>query len=152
MSKRTQLVLNQDVSKLGKMGDLVEVAPGYARNYLLPQGMAYKATPGVLKQVERRRELERQRLLELKAEAEQQKKALEAIATLTIAMQVGENDAIFGSVTTQDVADAIQAAAKQEVDRRHITLPEIRKIGDYTAEIKLMTDVVAFVKIAVVPQ
>jgi large subunit ribosomal protein L9 len=152
MSKRTQLVLNQDVSKLGKMGDLVEVAPGYARNYLLPQGMAYKATPGVLKQVERRREVERQRLLELKAEADQQKKALEEIATLTIAMQVGENDAIFGSVTTQDVADAIQAAAKQEVDRRNITLPEIRKIGDYTAEIKLMTDVVAFVKIAVVPQ
>jgi large subunit ribosomal protein L9 len=152
MSKRTQLVLNQDVSKLGKMGDLVEVAPGYARNYLLPQGMAYRATPGVLKQVERRRELEQQRLLELKAEADKQKKALEAIATLTIAMQVGENDAIFGSVTTQDVADAIQAAAKQEVDRRSITLPEIRKIGDYTAEIKLMTDVVALVKIAVVPQ
>ncbi len=152
MSKRTQLVLNQDVSKLGKMGDLVEVAPGYARNYLLPQGMAYKATPGVLKQVERRRELERQRQLELKAEAEKQKKALEAIATLTLAMQVGENDAIFGSVTTQDVADAILAKAKQEVDRRNITLPEIRKIGDYTAEIKLMTDIVAVVKIAVVPQ
>ncbi|HLO50586.1 MAG TPA: 50S ribosomal protein L9, partial [Kamptonema sp.] len=69
MSKRVQLVLNKDVTKLGKVGDLVEVAPGYARNYLLPQGIAYRTTPGILKQVERRREAERQRQLELKQQA-----------------------------------------------------------------------------------
>ncbi len=61
MAKRVQLVLNQDVSKLGKNGDLVEVAPGYARNYLIPQKLGVPATPGLLKQVERRKEIERQR-------------------------------------------------------------------------------------------
>jgi large subunit ribosomal protein L9 len=152
MGNRIQLVLNQDVIKLGKMGDLVEVAPGYARNYLLPQGMAYRATPGILKQVERRRELERQRLAELKIEASKQKKILEAVEAYTIAMQVGENDAIFGSVTAQDIADAIKAATSQDVDRRHIHVPEVRKIGDYTAEVKLHPEVTAVVQLAVVAQ
>jgi large subunit ribosomal protein L9 len=152
MSKRIQLVLNQKVSKLGNVGDVVDVAPGYARNFLLPQGLAYRATPGVLKQAERRREQERQRLLELKAEAEKQKQALEALTGISIEMQVGEKDAIFGSVTTQDVADAILAVGQQEVDRRHITLPEIRKLGNYTAEIKLHSDVTALITFAVVAQ
>ncbi len=66
MAKRVQLVLSKDVSKLGKTGDLVEVAPGYARNYLIPQGVAVPTTPGILRQVERRKELERQRLVEEK--------------------------------------------------------------------------------------
>ncbi|NEP51436.1 MAG: 50S ribosomal protein L9, partial [Moorea sp. SIO3C2] len=66
MVKRVQVVLSKDVQKLGKDGDLVEVAPGYARNYLIPQGIAVRATSGVLKQVERRREQERQRILEIK--------------------------------------------------------------------------------------
>ena len=69
MAKRVQLVLSQDISKLGKEGDLVEVSPGYARNYLLPRGLGYRATPGVLKQVERRREEERQRLEQIKKDA-----------------------------------------------------------------------------------
>jgi large subunit ribosomal protein L9 len=90
MAKRIQLVLSKDISKLGRAGDLVEVAPGYARNYLLPQKLAVHTTPGILKQVERRREAERQRLLELKKEAEAQKAALEKATALTIAKQVGE--------------------------------------------------------------
>jgi len=77
MAKRIQLVLNKDISKLGRAGDLVEVAPGYARNYLLPQKLAIHTTPGILKQVERRREAERQRLAELKIGADAQKAALE---------------------------------------------------------------------------
>jgi large subunit ribosomal protein L9 len=151
MSKRVQLVLNRDVSKLGKTGDLVEVAPGYARNYLLPQGLAVRTTPGILKQVERRRALEQKRLAELKHEADAIKQALERAGSFAIAMQVGENDAIFGSVTAQDVADVILASAKQEVDRRTIVLPEIRKLGTYQVEIKLHPEVAATVEIQVVP-
>ena len=94
MAKRVQLVLTKDVNKLGKLGDLVEVAPGYARNYLIPQSLAARATPGLLKQVERRREKEYQRQLELKQQATEQKTALENIAGLKIAKQVGENEAI----------------------------------------------------------
>jgi large subunit ribosomal protein L9 len=150
MAKRVQLVLNRDVSKLGKSGDLVEVAPGYARNYLIPQGIAVPTTPGILKQVERRRELERQRLAELKQQAEVVKKALEGVTTLQIAKQAGEKEAIFGTVTTQDVTDAILAATQQEVDRRTITIPEVHQLGTYKAEIKLHPEVSAIVSIEVV--
>ena len=150
MAKRVQLVLTKDVNKLGKLGDLVEVAPGYARNYLIPQSLAASATPGLLKQVERRREKEYQRQLELKQQATEQKTALENIAGLKIAKQVGENEAIFGTVTTQDVADAIQAAASLEIDRRGITIPDIGKLGTYKAEIKLHAEVTAIINIEVV--
>ncbi|MBH8561526.1 50S ribosomal protein L9 [Nostoc sp. CENA67] len=150
MAKRVQLVLNQDVSKLGKLGDLVEVAPGYARNYLIPQKLATHATPGILKQVERRREQERQRQLELKQQALEQKAALEKIGSLKIAKQVGENEAIFGTVTNQEVADAIQAATNQEIDRRGITIPDIGKLGTYKADIKLHSEVTAQIDIEVV--
>ncbi|HIK16286.1 MAG TPA: 50S ribosomal protein L9 [Leptolyngbyaceae cyanobacterium M33_DOE_097] len=150
MAKRVQLVLNKDVSKLGKAGDLVEVAPGYARNYLLPQGIAVRTNPGILKQVERRREIERQRLAELKQQALDLKKALETIGTYRIAKQVGENEAIFGTVTNQDVADAIQEATKQEIDRRGITVPEVSKLGTYKVDVKLHPDVLATVQVEVV--
>ncbi|GAB4320033.1 MAG: 50S ribosomal protein L9 [Leptolyngbyaceae cyanobacterium] len=151
MAKRVQLVLNKDVSKLGRAGDVVDVAPGYARNYLIPQGLAVHSTPGILKQVERRRELERQRLAELKQQAEVVKKAIEAVKTISIAKQVGENEAIFGTVTTQEVADAILSATKQEVDRRNITLPEVHKLGSYEAVIKLHPELTASIEIQVVP-
>jgi len=150
MAKRVQLVLNQDVSKLGKNGDLVEVAPGYARNYLIPKGLAVNTTPGILKQVERRRELERKRLLAEKEQAETIKQALEAVGSFAIAKQVGENDAIFGTVTSQDVATVIQEATNQEIDRRGITLPDVHMIGSYKVEIKLHPDVTAIVQIQVV--
>jgi large subunit ribosomal protein L9 len=150
MGKRVQLVLNKDVSKLGRLGDLVEVAPGFARNYLIPQGMASKVTPGILKQVERRRELERQRLAELKEVALKQKQAIEAVGSITIAKQAGEKDSIFGTVTNQDVADAIQQATNQEIDRRTITMPEVHKLGEYKAEFKLHPEVTVSVTVQVV--
>ena len=151
MAKRVQLVLNQDISKLGKSGDLVEDAPGYARNYLI-QKFAVQATPGILRQVERRKEQERQRLLEQKQAAESRKTALETIGTFTIAKQVGEEDSIFGTVTDREVAAAILEVTNQEVDRRNITVPSIHKTGSYTVEIKLHPDVTAAIKLQVVPQ
>ncbi|MBD1869066.1 50S ribosomal protein L9 [Cyanobacteria bacterium FACHB-471] len=152
MAKRIQLVLNQDVSKLGRAGDLVEVAPGYARNYLIPTGAAVRTTPGILKQVERRREAERQRLLELKSEAETQKTALEKVGRFTILKQVGEKDAIFGTVTDREVAEVIQETTGQEIDRRGITVPDIHKTGSYKVDIKLHPEVTAVVEIQVSPQ
>ncbi len=151
MAKRVQVVLNKDVRKLGKEGDLVEVAPGYARNYLVPQGFALRVTPGILRQVEIRREQERQRIIEEKKQAEARKTALETIGRFTIEKQAGEGDAIFGTVTNQDVADAIQAATNQEVDRRNITVPDISKTGFYKAEVKLHPEVTAEVELQIVP-
>jgi large subunit ribosomal protein L9 len=150
MAKRLQVVLNQDVNKLGKIGDLVEVAPGYARNYLIPNKIAFRTTPGILKQVERRKEQERQRQIELKQAAQAQKTALETVGRFTIAKQMGENEAIFGTVTDRELVEVIQQTTGQEIDRRGVTLPDISKIGFYKALIKLHPEVTAEVEVQVV--
>ena len=149
--KRTQLVLSQDISKLGNTGDLVEVAPGYARNYLIPRSLAYRVTPGVLKQVEIRRERERARLEAIKQEAEATKVALNTIGLFTVKKAVGEDEAIFGTVTTAEVAELIQANAGKEIDKRDITLPDINKLGEYKVDIKLHSEVTATINLRVVP-
>jgi large subunit ribosomal protein L9 len=152
MAKRVSVVLNQSVSKLGNNGDLVEVAPGYARNYLVPQGLANIATRGIIKQVEARREKERQQKLAEKQAAENKKVAFKTIGKLTIRKQVGEENAIFGTVTTQEIADVIKQQAGIEVDRRGIEVPDISKTGDYQAEVKLHPEVIATVDFQVIPQ
>lgn len=149
MAKRVQVVLNQDVRKLGKNGDLVEVAPGYARNYLIPQGIALRTTPGVLKQVERRREEERQRLEAIKQEAESMKTALNTIGVFTVEKPVGENEAIFGTVTAAEVAEVIEKMTSKEIDRRNIEVPDINRLGEYKVDIKLHSEVTATINLRV---
>ena len=150
MAKRVQLVLNQDVRKLGKNGDLVEVAPGYARNYLIPQKIAANVTPGILKQAEKRREIERLRLLALKEVALAQKAAIDKVGKFSIAKQVGENEAIFGTVTSAEVAELIKEITAQEVDKRDIEVPDVDKLGSYRATLKLHPEVIVTVDIEVV--
>jgi large subunit ribosomal protein L9 len=149
MAKRVQVVLQEDIRKLGISGDLVEVAPGYARNYLFPRGLAVRTTPGVLKQVERRREEIRQRLEQIKNDAEAMKTAMETIGMFVIKKPVGEDDAIFGTVTSADAAEAIQLATQKEVDRRDISVPDINKLGEYKVTIKLHAEVTATINIRV---
>lgn len=151
MVKRVSVVLNQSVSKLGNNGDLVDVAPGYARNYLIPQGLASIATKGIVRQVEARREKERQQKLAEKQAAENKKVAFKTIGKLTIRKQVGEENAIFGTVTTQEIADVIKEQAGIEVDRRGIEVPDIGTTGDYQAEVKLHPEVSAVVDFQVIP-
>lgn len=151
MAKKVQLLLNQNVNKLGKRGDLVDVAPGYARNYLIPQGFGVPATTGILKQVEQRKEKERQRILAEKQAAEARRTSLQTIGRFVIRKQLGENEAIFGTVTTQDVVDAIKGMTSQDVDRRSITLPEISKVGFYPVQVKLHPEVTAEIEIQVAP-
>ncbi|WP_448381487.1 50S ribosomal protein L9 [Gloeomargarita sp.] len=151
MAKRVQVVLTTPVAKLGQAGELVEVAPGYARNYLIPQGKAVMATPSVLRQLERRQELERQRKIQEKEAALARKTALEVIGELTLPMVAGEQGQLFGSVTEKDVAEMIQAGTGQVVDRRDITIPDIRKLGTYEAQVRLHPEVTATVRFKVVP-
>jgi large subunit ribosomal protein L9 len=150
MAKRVQVVLAQDVRKLGKLGDLVEVAPGYARNYLMPQGIGLEVTPGVLKQVARRKELELQRLAELKQVAIGYQAAIEQAGKLSISKNAGEEEAIFGTVTSQEIADAIKAAASVEIDKRDVTVPSVSKLGDYKAEVVLHPEITISVAFEVV--
>ena len=152
MAKRVQVVLSKNVNKLGISGDLVEVAPGYARNYLIPQGLGTIATPGILRQVEQRREKERQAKLAELQEAESRKTALKTIGRLVIRKQVGEANAIFGTVTSQEVADVIKQQTGLEVDKRGISVPDISVLGNYEVEVKLHPEVSATVEIEVAPQ
>ena len=149
MAKGVQVVLRQDVRKLGKEGDLVDVKPGYAINYLLPKGLAVRTTPGILKQVERRREEEAERIRQIKLDAEAMKTALATIGQLTIKKQEGEDEAIFGTVTNQEVADVIKESTGKEIDRHNITVPEINKLGIYKVPVKLHAEVTATVEIRV---
>ena len=151
MAKRVSVVLNQSVSKLGNNGDLVDVAPGFARNYLIPQGLASIATKGIVRQVEARKEKERQLKLAEKQAAENKKVAFKTIGKLTIRKQVGEENAIFGTVTTQEIADVIKEQAGIEVDRRGIEVPDVGTTGDYQAEVKLHPEVSATVEFQVIP-
>ena len=150
MAKRVSVVLSEDVLSLGKNGDLVDVAPGYARNFLLPQGKAVPLTPAVLKQVEHRRAKEAERQAALKQEALDFRTALDTIGRFTVKKQTGGDDVLFGTVTNADVAEAIEAATKKEVDRRDIIVPEIHRTGTYKVQVKLHTDVTAEINLEVV--
>ena len=150
MAKRVSVVLSEDVLSLGKNGDLVEVAPGYARNFLLPQGKAVPLTAAVLKQVEHRRAKEAERQAALKQEALDFRTALDTIGRFTVKKQTGGDDVLFGTVTNADVAEAIEAATKKEVDRRDIIVPEIHRTGTYKVQVKLHSAVTAEINLEVV--
>ena len=150
MAKRVQVVLNEDVLSLGKDGDLVEVAPGYARNFLLPFGKAVPVTPAVMKQVAHRRAKQEEQRAALKQEALDFQTALKTIGRFTVKKQIGEDEVLFGTVTNGDVAQVIQEATKKEVDRRDITVPEIHRIGSYKVQVKLHSEVTAEINLEVV--
>tara|TARA_Y100000589_G_C26728954_1_gene456894 strand:- start:61 stop:516 length:456 start_codon:yes stop_codon:yes gene_type:complete len=149
MAKRVQVVLTETISSLGKDGDVVDVAPGYARNFLLPFGKAVNVTPSVLRQIEKKREKERIAAEKIKQEAIEFKTALKTIGRFTIKKQVGEDGVLFGTVTNGDVAEVIKSSTKKEIDRRDITVPDIHALGSYTVQIKLHSEVSAEVNIEV---
>ena len=150
MAKRVQVVLKENVLSLGKDGDVVEVAPGYARNFLLPYGKAVPVTSAVLKQVEHRRAKQKEHETALKQEAIDFETALKTIGRFTVKKQVGEDGVLFGTVTNGDVAEVIEQATKKEIDRRTITVPDIHALGKYKVEIKLHSEVNAEINLEVV--
>ena len=150
MAKRVQVALSESISSLGKDGAIVEVAPGYARNFLLPFGKAVNVTPAVLKQIERKKAKEKIAADNLKQEAVDFETALKTIGRFTIKKQVGEDGVLFGTVTNGDVAEAIEETTKKQIDRRTITVPDIHNLGSYVVKIKLHPEVNAEVKIEVI--
>ncbi len=150
MAKRVQVVLNEDIVSLGKDGDLVEVAPGYARNFLLPYGKALPVTPAVLKQVKHRRAKQAEHEAAIKQEAIDFQTALVTIGRFTVKKQVGEDGVLFGTVTNGDVAEAIQEATQKEIDRRDITVPEVHGVGKYKVQVKLHSEITAEINLEVV--
>jgi large subunit ribosomal protein L9 len=143
-----QIILQEDVDKLGNRGDVVTVKPGYARNFLLPHKMAIEATPGNMKALERiRGALAKKTATELDA-AKKQAELLSGVS-VKFTRKTGENDQMFGSVTTADIADGLKAQGF-EVDKRQIQLKDpVKSLGEYPVTVKVFRDVTAEIKVHV---
>jgi large subunit ribosomal protein L9 len=140
---RMKILLTQDVANLGHAGEIHGVAGGYARNFLMPRGLAVLATKGALKQAEEIRQAATRRRAQERANAEAQAEIIRAQRLLFNA-RAGENDRLYGSVTSADVAERLAAAVGFDIDRRRITLEHgIRELGIHELEMRLMSDVVA---------
>ena len=144
-----EIILKEDVEHLGRRGDIVKVAPGFARNYLLPRDLALPVTQGNRRQIEHVKKVAAMREAEDRSAAELVAQTL-AAAEVVIARRVGETETLYGSVTTADIAEAL--AAKQiEIDRRKINLAEpLKHLGEFTVPVKLYRDVVAQLRVQVV--
>ncbi|MFZ0521202.1 MAG: 50S ribosomal protein L9 [Candidatus Acidiferrales bacterium] len=143
-----QIILQEDVEKLGTRGQLVEVAEGYARNFLLPRKLGLEATAGNLKRLEKMRANFAKKEATEKAAAQQQGELLAAVS-LEFTRKAGENDQLFGSVTSGDIAEAL-AAKGFEIDKKRIVLAEpIKIMGEFEVPVKLHREVSANVKVAV---
>lgn len=151
MAANIQVVLKDDVEKLGKSGEIVKVKPGYARNFLLPRGLAVVATRGNIVQVEHEKKVAVARAAKLKADASAVAKKMEGLS-VEIAVQAGEGDKLFGSVGAKDIAEALEKKG-QKIDRKKIMLADhIKALGEYDVAIKLGYDVTGTVKVKVVKQ
>ncbi|MEY3589322.1 MAG: ribosomal protein [Actinomycetota bacterium] len=143
------LILREDIAGLGKRGDIVTVADGHARNYLLPRGLAFTATDGAIAQANAMR---RRRDLREAADRDSARTVAEALAAkpLTIKAKAGNEGRLFGSVTTADIAAALAKQASVTLDRKKIVAQPIRTVGAHTAVVRLHADVEVAIKINVI--
>jgi large subunit ribosomal protein L9 len=146
-----EVILREDVKSLGKAGEMVRVKPGYARNFLLPQGLAFEATEGNKKRIAAETKARSVRDQAERVDAERVAATLGAV-TLTLTGKAGEEGKLFGSITAQDIADAL-AAQGHQVDRRRIELDHpIKTVGHHTVAVRLHSEVRAEVGVSVVPE
>jgi large subunit ribosomal protein L9 len=145
------VILREDVEKLGTRGQLVKVAPGYARNFLLPNKMAVAATESNKKIVEQERQAHLRREAKVEGEAKDLGKMLGAVS-ITISQKAGENDQLFGSVTSKDIAEALEAQG-YTIERRKIALDEpIKTLGEFKVPVRLHREVTAEITVHVVKE
>jgi large subunit ribosomal protein L9 len=146
-----EVILRQDVDSLGLRGDVVNVARGYARNYLLPRGLAQVATPALVRELEKR---DAHRARHEAKSADEAKAIAGRIGSLELRFDVnaGPTGSLFGSVTATNVADRLWDDAKIRVDRRKLEMATIKRIGRYTVPVELYPDVTAELKVAVAPE
>lgn len=151
--KTVSVILRQDLDKLGDSGSVVAVRPGYARNYLLPRGLAYEATPANVRQLEEERKRAEQSARREYLEAGRRASQLEG-TSLTFQAKAGEESKLFGSITSADIADRLaEQGLDFQVDRRQIELDDpIKALGVYTVTVKLHTDVRPQIKVWVIKE
>lgn len=149
--KTTKLILRQDLDNLGTAGDVVTVKPGYARNYLLPRGLALQATPANVRALEEERRRAEQRTRREYLEARRRAAQLEGVS-LTFHAKAGDESKLFGSITPADIADRLaEQALDFDVDRRQVDLPEpIKALGVYSVPVRLHAEVRPEIKVWVI--
>lgn len=143
-----KVILLEDVYNQGVAGDVVDVAPGYARNYLIPNELAVKATPGALKQLETLRANAAERRTQLENRMEQVAEQVEQL-TLYFPVKASERGKLFGSVTTQQIADELKNDIGLEIDARRVGDSALRELGNFNVPVRLETGLVANVKVVV---
>src|SRR5215208_1734793 len=143
-----KVLLIKDVYKLGRAGDVKKVADGYGRNFLLPQKLAVLATPGALKQTEKIRSQAEIRRTEQNSELKDLASHINGI-TVVFSAKAGETGKLYGSITTQDVANAVQEKTRFEVKKQQIDMQPIRNLGEYIVHVRLTMDLVPEVKVIV---
>jgi large subunit ribosomal protein L9 len=143
-----KVLLIKDVYKLGRAGDVKKVADGYGRNFLLTQGLAVLATPGAMKQSEKIRGQAEVKRTALNSELKDLADHINGI-TLKFAAKAGETGKLYGSITTQEVANAIMEQTKYEVKRQQIDMQPIREVGEFKAHVRLTIDLIPEIKIIV---
>ncbi len=146
-----EVVLRSDVEHCGLRGEVVNVARGYARNYLLPRGLAEVATPGLLREIEKRDAIRARHEAKTSDEAQSIAQRLEA-AELRFEVNAGPTGALFGSVTATNVADRLWEERKIRIDRRKLGMEAIKRIGRYTVPVEVFADVTADLRLLVVPE
>src|SRR5215208_5895096 len=143
-----KVLLTKDVYKLGRAGDIKKVADGYGRNFLLPQGLAVLATAGALRQVDKIKSQAEIRRTEQNSELKELASQISGV-TLVFSAKAGETGKLYGSITTQDVATAIQEKVRFEVKKPQIDMQPIRNLGEFTVHVRLTMDLVPEVKVIV---
>ena len=147
-----QVILREDIEKVGLRGEVVDVAPGFARNYLLPRKLAEAASPGRVAEIEKLAARRSQHEAQSFEQAQELVQKLES-AELRFDVQAGETGTLFGSVTATEIADRVWETQRVRIDRRKLDLPEsIKRIGRYEVPVELFTDVTATLRLAVVPE
>lgn len=144
-----KIILTQDVPKVGDLGTIQDVKDGYARNYLIPHGMARIATPGMIRQVEERQEAERRRINALEDDMRELAEQIDGIR-LEIQARVGEQGRLFGSVTSSDIAAQLSEISGHEIDRRKVDLEApIRQVGEFSVPVRLVGRLAPTITVAV---
>jgi large subunit ribosomal protein L9 len=149
VKKFQQVVLKTEVPGLGPAGTLSKVPNGYLRNFLTPQGLAVPATPGILQQIQKEKDAQSRKAGQVKEKAQSMATALATIGKFVIKKKVGENDRIFGSVTPQEVSEAVYQQTGRQINKEDIEVPDIKTTGSFDVSAKLHPEVTGKFKVVV---
>nr|AOM64638.1 ribosomal protein L9 [Riquetophycus sp.] len=152
MRKKIQVIIEKTNKKLGKKGSIIKVSQGYALNYLIPNNLAQFATKGKIKHINMLQKLEEEKLQEQYNKAYEVQKNLAEVAKISIKKKYGEQQQIFGSINEKEIIEEIFNYTGEKLEKKQISLPEIKKLGIFNIEIQIFNDIITNLKLQVLPE